>query len=84
MKRQLSDKVDEQPAKMTTEERELKLVDTVELRILNVANNEAKLQDLLGKYLAPLLLKAASEHASVRSKVITVCHRLKTFVQPAG
>jgi len=54
---------------MSSEERELDLVDKVDFRILNVANNEVKLQDMLGKYLAPLLLKAGSEHASVRSKV---------------
>lgn len=53
----------------STEQRELDLIEKVDFRILNVANNEAKLQDLLGKYLAPLLLKAGSEHASVRGKV---------------
>jgi proteasome component ECM29 len=53
----------------STEQRELQLVDTVDFRILAVANKEDKLQELLQKYLAPLLLKAASEHASVRAKV---------------
>ncbi len=57
------------PSAASSEQRELELVDKVDFRILNVANNEAKLQDLLGRYLAPLLLKAGSEHASVRLKV---------------
>ena len=54
---------------MADEKRELELVDKVEFKILTVANNEAKLQSLLKVYLAPLLLKATSEHASVRAKV---------------
>lgn len=53
----------------SSEQRELELVEKVDLRILNVANNESKLQQLLQVYLPPLLLKAASEHASVRTKV---------------
>ncbi len=53
------------------EQRELDLVEKVDFRILNVANNEEKLQDLLNRYLVPLLLKAGSEHASVRNKVTT-------------
>jgi len=58
-------------ANASTEQRELDLVEKVDFRILNVANNESKLQDMLGRYLAPLLLKAGSEHASVRNKVPT-------------
>jgi len=53
----------------STEERELDLVEKVDFRILNVANNEKKFQEVLGRYLAPLLLKASSPHASVRHKV---------------
>ncbi|EFW99889.1 proteasome component [Grosmannia clavigera kw1407] len=68
----------------STEERELALVDKVDFRILNVANNEKKLQDLLSKFLVPLLLKGASEHASVRAKVATVAQRLKLFIAPPG
>lgn len=71
-------------ANASTEQRELALVEKVDLRILNVANNEAKLQQLLGTYLPPLLLKGGSEHASVRAKVISICQRLKTFIQPPG
>ncbi|KAK1757874.1 proteasome stabiliser-domain-containing protein [Echria macrotheca] len=67
-----------------TEQRELELVDKVDFRILAVANNEEKLQDLLSKFLAPLLLKLASEHASVRKKVIDICQRLKTYVKTPG
>jgi len=54
---------------MTTEQRELDLVERVDFRILSVCNNEEKLQQLLTVYLPPLLLKAASEHGSVRNKV---------------
>ncbi|KAH7312497.1 proteasome stabiliser-domain-containing protein [Stachybotrys elegans] len=68
----------------STEQRELQLVDTVDFRILGVANKEDKLQELLQKYLAPLLLKAGSEHASVRGKVIQIVARIKTFIQPPG
>jgi proteasome component ECM29 len=55
-----------------TEQRELQLVDSVEFKILGVANKEDKLHQLLQRYLAPVILKAASEHASVRSKVRAV------------
>ncbi|PSR77527.1 proteasome stabiliser-domain-containing protein [Coniella lustricola] len=65
----------------TTEQRELELVDKVNLRILNVANNGPKLSALLKTFLAPILLKAGSEHASVRQKVVLIASRLKTFIQ---
>jgi proteasome component ECM29 len=58
-------------AASSTEQRELQLVETVEFKILGVANKEEKLHDLLQRYLAPVILKAASEHASVRSRVST-------------
>ena len=60
-------------ANPSTEQRELDLIEKVDLRILNVANNEPKLQQLLGTYLPPLLLKGGSEHASVRAKVRPHC-----------
>jgi len=53
----------------TSEQKELELVEKVDFRILGVSNNEEKLQQLLKIYLPPLLLKAGSEHASVRNKV---------------
>lgn len=53
----------------SSQERELQLLDKVELKILAVANKEAKLHELLQRYLAPVLLKAASEHLPVRRKV---------------
>ncbi|KAI3396880.1 hypothetical protein diail_11584 [Diaporthe ilicicola] len=65
----------------STEQRELELVDKVNLRILNVANDAPKLTQLLKPYLPALLLKAGSEHASVRSKVVTICQRLKVFIK---
>jgi proteasome component ECM29 len=58
-------------ATASTEQRELQLVDNVEFKILAVANNEEKLQQLLQRFLAPVILKAGSEHAAVRIKV---CH----------
>ena len=54
---------------LTLEQKELRLVDNVEFKILGVANREDKLQWLLQRYLAPLLLKAGSEHLAVRNKV---------------
>ncbi|KKY37661.1 putative proteasome component [Diaporthe ampelina] len=65
----------------SSEQRELELVDKVNLRILNVANDAPKLTQLLKPYLPALLLKAGSDHASVRSKVVTICQRLKVFIK---
>ncbi|KAG5999780.1 hypothetical protein E4U54_001676 [Claviceps lovelessii] len=65
----------------STEQRELQLVESVEFKILGVANKEDKLHELLQRYLAPLILKAASEHASVRARIIQILARLKTFIQ---
>ncbi|KAF5018675.1 hypothetical protein F66182_9350 [Fusarium sp. NRRL 66182] len=66
----------------SSKDRELQLLDSVELKILNVANKEKKLHELLQRYLPPVLLKAASEHAQVRAKVVQIFSRLKTFIQP--
>lgn len=64
-----------------TEQRELQLVESVEFKILGVANQEDKLHRLLQRYLAPLILKAASDHAAVRARIIQILARLKTFIQ---
>lgn len=56
-------------ATQSTAQREMQLVEGVEFKILQVANQEDKLQHVLQRYLAPLILKAASEHASVRARV---------------
>jgi proteasome component ECM29 len=69
---------------MSTEERELRLVNAVELKILGVANNEEKLQALLNTYLPPLLLKAASPHDAVRAKVQAVYQLVHRYVKPTG
>lgn len=53
----------------STEQRELQLVENVEFKILGVANKEDKLHQLLQKFLPPVILKAASDHASVRARV---------------
>lgn len=50
------------------EARELSLLNKVELRIA-LADTELKLQALLKTYLPPVLLKLASPHVVVRSKV---------------
>ena len=50
------------------EAKELSLVGKVEMRIA-LADSDAKLESLLNTYLAPLLLKLASEHVNVRNKV---------------
>ncbi len=55
--------------------RELDLVEKVEWRILSAASDEGKLQSLLKVYLAPLLLKAGSDHVSVRNKVSASFHK---------
>lgn len=65
----------------SSEARELSLVSKVELRIA-LADSDEKLQRLLQTYLAPLLLKLASESLAVRNKVIAVCHHINTRIQP--
>ena len=50
------------------EQKELNLVGKVELRIALV-ESDSKLETILKTYLAPLLLKLASEHVKVRNKV---------------
>lgn len=52
----------------TPEAKELSLVGKVEMRIA-VAPNDSSLEKTLNIYLAPLLLKLASEYVSVRNKV---------------
>ncbi|KAL6693961.1 proteasome stabiliser domain-containing protein [Trichoderma pleuroticola] len=69
-------------ATLTPEQRELQLVESVEFKILAVANDEGKLTELLGRYLAAIILKAQSPNAAVRNKVITLLSRLRTFIQP--
>lgn len=50
------------------ESKELSLVSKVELRIA-LTDSDTKLESVLKTYLAPLLLKLAAEHISVRNKV---------------
>lgn len=52
----------------SSEIKELSLVGKVELRIA-LADSDSKLESILKTFLAPLLLKLASEHVSVRNKV---------------
>ncbi|GAD93527.1 proteasome component (Ecm29), putative, partial [Paecilomyces variotii No. 5] len=65
----------------SSEARELTLISKVELRIA-LADTDSKLQTLLNTYLAPLLLKLASESLAVRNKVISVCQHINTRIQP--
>ena len=65
----------------STEERELALVGKVEMA-LALSNSDTKFESLLKTYLAPLLLKLASEHHSVRNKVISVCQHVNTRIKP--
>lgn len=62
------------------EARELELISKVEFRFA-LAETDQKLQSLLQTYLAPILLKLASEHLSVRNKVIEVCQHLNTRIK---
>ena len=65
----------------TPEAKELSLVGKVEFRVAMIKDDD-KLQDILNTYLPPLLLKLASEHMSVRNKVINVCQHINTRITP--
>jgi len=65
----------------TTEARELALLDKVELRIA-LARSDSALEASLKTYLAPVLLKLASEHVAVRNKVISICQHINTRLAP--
>ncbi|KAL8731768.1 MAG: hypothetical protein Q9166_003215 [cf. Caloplaca sp. 2 TL-2023] len=62
------------------EAKELSLVGKVELRIA-LTDSDAKLEAILNTYLAPLLLKLASDHISVRNKVIAICQHINTRIK---
>lgn len=68
-------------APQSTEQREISLVGKVEMRFA-LANSDSSLTSTLNTYLAPLLLKLASEHQSVRNKVISICQHVNTRVKP--
>lgn len=68
-------------ASLSPEARELSLVGKVEMRIA-LSDNDEKLQTILGTFLPPLLLKLASEHMSVRNKVISICQHVNTRIKP--
>ena len=52
----------------TPEDKELRLVRSVEFKIAS-ASTDKKLEELLDKFLPPLLLKLASDSLAVRNKV---------------
>ncbi len=68
-------------ATQTPEQRELILIGKVEMRIA-LADSDSKLELTLKTYLPPLLLKLASDHQSVRNKVISVCQHISTRIKP--
>ncbi|PSK43669.1 hypothetical protein B9Z65_7183 [Elsinoe australis] len=68
-------------AEQSPEAKELSLLGKVEFRIA-VADTDDKLQSTLKVYLAPLLLKLASPHPSVRNKVISICSHINTRIKP--
>ena len=68
-------------AAQSPEQRELSLVGKVEMRIA-LADSDSKLESTLKTYLAPLLLKLASDYQSVRNKVFSVCQHVSTRVKP--
>lgn len=59
----------------------MRLVGNVEFRVA-LADTDEKLETLLQKYLAPLLLKLASESLAVRNKVIAVCQHINKRIAP--
>lgn len=64
----------------SAEAKELSLVGKVELRIA-LTDTDTKLESILNTYLSPLLLKLASEHVSVRNKVISICQHINTRIK---
>ena len=70
-------------ADTSLEARELNLVGKVEMRFA-LADTDTKLQTLLATYLAPLLLKLASDHAAVRNKVIAVCQHISNRLKSSA
>lgn len=59
---------------------ELALVNKVDFKIV-LADTDQKLSTLLNTFLPPLLLKLASPHAAVRSKVIEICQHIGTRIK---
>ncbi|KAL9007007.1 MAG: hypothetical protein Q9188_000295 [Gyalolechia gomerana] len=62
------------------EAKELSLVSKVELRIA-LTDSDTKLESILNTYLPPLLLKLASDHSSVRNKVISICQHINNRIK---
>ncbi|KAF2863590.1 ARM repeat-containing protein [Piedraia hortae CBS 480.64] len=65
----------------SSEEREMQLLQKLEFNIASARSDE-KFQSILDTYLAPLLLKAASESPNVRKKVVTMCQHISTRIKP--
>jgi proteasome component ECM29 len=65
------------------EQRELQLVDRLELR-LALAKDAGKFESLLNTYLCPLLLKLKSPSLNVRNKTVSICMHLSTRIEGDG
>jgi proteasome component ECM29 len=61
-------------------ERELELVNKVELRIV-LANTDEQLTGMLKVYLPPLLLKLNSPHQQVVEKVVEICQHINQRIR---
>ncbi|PHH82087.1 hypothetical protein CDD82_7027 [Ophiocordyceps australis] len=68
-------------AEPTAESRELKLVQDAEFRIIQSSVDVARLQNMFQLYLAPLILKTASQHVMVQTITIRVLRRLEAFME---
>lgn len=68
-------------AAQSSEQQELALLNRQEFKIATI-DSETKLSAHLQTFLAPILLKLASPHLSVRNKVISICQHLNIRVKP--
>ena len=67
-----------------SEDRELQLVDKLELRLALAKDPIKKFESLLKTYLCPLLLKLKSPHIKVRNKTVSICMHLGTRIEGEG
>ncbi|KAJ9076224.1 proteasome component M29 [Entomophthora muscae] len=65
---------------MSTEEKDLALLDQVELKFA-LASTEVQLQGLLNQFLAPIIRKATTLHTSVQNKVLEILTHIKKRLQ---
>ncbi|KAF2015929.1 ARM repeat-containing protein [Aaosphaeria arxii CBS 175.79] len=68
-------------SELSPEERELQLIGRLEFRIA-AASSDEKLETILDKFLAALLLKLGSENIAARNKVISICQHINKRIMP--